>query len=274
MYDWAKYSVMMSRPTGKLNIDFCKSVSNAEIGIEILRLIHSAFSGLLWDLVVEVNSYPFSSDDPRFLEEHENAGLSSPQLLTVSIEDYARLNWAPKSGDCILMTQDRKYTMYVNSSGAGDSKVVLFQGKMDFRTKSIAMVLQDTENVDLYDCAKQFIKESCSLLDTSYANINLLNQKEIRPISSAIPGIFWFTLLGKDYVDLIGAENFVNLPCYHFEWLPDGSAAIQLTESIEQSDTAKANAVAKEIKNRLGNSYFLPKSDPLWFPPLRNLALK
>ncbi len=79
-----------------------------------------------------------------------------------------------------------------------------------------------------------------------------------------VPNLYWATVFGEPYVDLVGRERMLSSPAPIVKELPYGGIYIQLSDSI--SDMLKAyerlDAIRQNVKMHLGNNIFFDPAAP------------
>lgn len=75
---------------------------------------------------------------------------------------------------------------------------------------------------------------------------------------NGVPDLFWITLLGLPYVELLGEERIRSAPAHRVEKLQDGSYLLQLTEHLGDciSKPKYLQSRRKAVKQHLGESAF------------------
>jgi len=76
-----------------------------------------------------------------------------------------------------------------------------------------------------------------------------------------IPGIYWYTIFGKELVQVIGKEKFKNLPNVTYTAPKDGCIAFHLNEPIESDDLVSRLSKENELANIIGKNYFFDKNE-------------
>ncbi len=74
-----------------------------------------------------------------------------------------------------------------------------------------------------------------------------------------LPGIYWYTIFGKELVEVIGIEKFKNLPNVIYTEPKNGCIAFHLDEPIDTEDYKLRIKLEKEIVKKIGESYFFDK---------------
>lgn len=74
-----------------------------------------------------------------------------------------------------------------------------------------------------------------------------------------LPGIYWYTIFGKELVESIGKDKFKNLPNVTYTKPKDGCIAFHLNEPIDSEDLEARIAKEKELAKIIGQNYFYDK---------------
>lgn len=79
-------------------------------------------------------------------------------------------------------------------------------------------------------------------------------------LKRGIPNLFWITILGKPYVELIGREKIDSCPVKNVQWLTEHIVLLQLTDSVDDSfeKEAEFEYIRLKAKEHLGIRFFQP----------------
>lgn len=77
-----------------------------------------------------------------------------------------------------------------------------------------------------------------------------------------IPGVYWYTIFGKELTDTIGTEKLNNLPGVVYTNPGNGCVAFHLDEPIESDDLEGRLAKEEALAKMIGRNYFFEKGNP------------
>jgi hypothetical protein len=77
-----------------------------------------------------------------------------------------------------------------------------------------------------------------------------------------IPGIYWITVFGRDYVNWLGRKKLESLKSFHKESLKNGTLLIQAAEDINYFDSEEGQKIADNIIDTLGRNKFFDIRNP------------
>lgn len=75
-----------------------------------------------------------------------------------------------------------------------------------------------------------------------------------------LPGIYWYTIFGKELVDSIGKEKFEDLPNVVYTTTDNGCIAFHINEPIENEELEQRIQLENDIANMIGEKYFYDKT--------------
>lgn len=75
-----------------------------------------------------------------------------------------------------------------------------------------------------------------------------------------LPGIYWYTIFGKELVDSIGKNNFVDLPNVIYTNTKNGCVSFHLNEPIDSEELEQRVQLERQIANMIGDKYFFDKT--------------
>lgn len=75
-----------------------------------------------------------------------------------------------------------------------------------------------------------------------------------------LPGIYWYTIFGRELVDSIGKEKFKDLPNVVYTTTEKGCVSFHINEPIENEELEHRVQLEREIANMIGDKYFFDKT--------------
>lgn len=78
-----------------------------------------------------------------------------------------------------------------------------------------------------------------------------------------LPGIYWYTIFGKELVESIGKDKFKNLPNVIYTEPKNGCVAFHLDEPIDSEDLETRITKEKEIAKIIGQNYFFDRDSDI-----------
>ena len=129
----------------------------------------------------------------------------------------------------------------------------------------------------------RFLKDASSFLNADFGFLHVLNPIEIaktrkngtigcispkrqeyqidvtsHDLHKFVPNLFWATVFGEPYVNMVGRERMLSSPAPVVEELPYGGIYIQLSESISDmlTDYERVDKVRQRVKDHLNNNIF------------------
>lgn len=81
-------------------------------------------------------------------------------------------------------------------------------------------------------------------------------------LNQSLPGVYWVNFFGPVYVEFLGKEKFISLPCYYKEKLQDGGFMVMTARSPFDYEEPETKKLEKEIIEQLGHDTFFDKRKP------------
>jgi len=264
---------------------FCKDIMSRSTGRQVVKVILDSFHWEDWALRTD-DGWWKGKDMEEYAGDPE-LQKTIPPLREVKIDEFIDLEWEREDEDIqveVFRTRDQSIEVDIASPELGGSKLekvkiaLLWNFGITEYTFTFgriwiefpaAMITEKRMNA-LIECAVRLVEPT----EASYGYI--AHRYEERPwcIDKSLHDVFWVTLFGPDYVEMIGREKFEGLPCHEKRSLPDGSILLILTPKYEDYVKPEGKKLKKEIKKLLGKKWFRRQLlKPAWYPRLRNLVI-
>jgi hypothetical protein len=81
----------------------------------------------------------------------------------------------------------------------------------------------------------------------------------IMDFMNLLPGVYWYTIFGKELVEAVGVEKFKNIPNVIYTEPKNGCIAFHLDEPIDAVDYESRIKLENKIAKKIGENYFFDK---------------
>lgn len=262
----------VDRQGGSVTIAF-KPMNNVlfQFSVQTVRSLASKkkleeFASLLGSLRKDLIPSSISSNDPIHLHFSPESSL---ELLKKSLA-------GPRGGSVwFRFKAPVNGGLHLSTSSGFNSDYQGFTGRFDY--SGTIHMLEDLERMIL-----SFVRYSDAAYaaaglgggavhsirtDDEKANWGEMNGVPVPPINPSgirfLTGIWWLNLFGREYIEFFSEEVLAGLPAYRAEFLDNKRwFRLQLTERPEDMLKPENQALAQDIKNRLGKPKAFAGHDP------------
>ncbi len=266
---------------------FCKDIMSRSTGRQIVKAILDSFHWEDWILTTDDGFWKGKDMDEYGADPELQKTV--PEEREVKLDEFIDLEWEREDEDIQVEgfeTRDKCIDVSITSPELGGSRLIKVKidllsnfgiSKYIFHCGHIwiefpASKITEKRMNALIECAVKLVEPT----EASYGYI--AHRYEERPggacIHEKLADVYWVTLFGPEYVEMIGREKFEGLPCHEKRLLPDGSILLILTPKYQDYVKAEGKKLKKEIKKVLGKKWFRRQwLKPAWYSRPRNLVI-